>query len=727
VAKQKLEEKSKLVPLLNSDPKFFYYGGNNNGSGLGRFNQTSYGFGHDRPRNGSSDQPYITTKIPRGFSNNPVDDGFIRGGWFLANKASNEDQLRITKFVNSKPKGTLFIQRQIGLQLSNPKLETRTLNLTGFGLLGGLLTVGFNAFNQLTPGPTRLYNQGRNTLAQLSKTAFGTHFERHGLSPVQDDNTKYLAVVRNNNENGNNRLLALKRKLIRPNITNPNRGNIILGTINAILGAVNVFNTARGKGTNPLLPTSPLLQPQDLIIDRYAGGPGSVYGVGFTTIRRYDVTSNGSNKPIPSKGQIDYAGAVRLSNDYQPPAAFGSTLTNTNPSIPTSKPSQVDQTAVPYKTNIPAGANGTIFSPTARNYANLKEAVEQLKVRDITIVTTATEGFKTDERTGRAIGLDPNADKLSNWAYYGRRRLASQDPTVSLYDNTNEFDRIDSKSLTIVFKAINPFDGKSYPFLFSGYIKGYKDNFDATWNEYNYTGRSESFYTYGKFKRSVSFNLDIPCFNKTQLFEKHRALGQLAATTAGAYNNNGLLGGVILQVKLGNYLDNEYAILNSISYEIPDDSSWDINEKLAMYIRSNISLTIIHSKESRPAQYTTPEVDSKSGFFGYLKNPINTRLDENYKKDYAARVPSAANLNVNRFNNAVNQTFIPGLSVNNPNATTALQNALNRQANQVATQVNPLTNQLLSNQRVSPAAVTNFQKYNQQKSNELLLKSKYGG
>jgi len=713
VAKQKLEEKSKLVPLLNSDPKFFYYGGNNNGSGLGRFNQTSYGFGHDRPRNGSSDQPYITTKIPRGFSNNPVDDGFIRGGWFLANKASNEDQLRITKFVNSKPKGTLFIQRQIGLQLSNPKLETRTLNLTGFGLLGGLLTVGFNAFNQLTPGPTRLYNQGRNTLAQLSKTAFGTHFERHGLSPVQDDNTKYLAVVRNNNENGNNRLLALKRKLIRPNITNPNRGNIILGTINAILGAVNVFNTAIGKGTNPLLPTSPLLQPADLIIDRYAGGPGSVYGVGFTTIRRFDVTSNGSNKPIPSKGQIDYAGAVRLSNDYQPPAAFGSTLTNTNPSRPTSKPSQVDQTAIPYKTNFPAGANGTIFSPTSRTYSELKSRVDTLK---------SFTSSSIDPNTNRAKGLQP---KASNYRYYGTKRVFDGN-SVAIYNNTLEFDRIDSKNLTIVFKAINPFDGKSYPFYFSGYIKGYKDNFDATWNEYNYTGRSESFYTYGKFKRSVSFNLDIPCFNKTQLFEKHRALGQLAATTAGAYNTNGLLGGVILQVKLGNYLDNEYAILNNISYEIPDDSSWDIDEKLAMYIRANVSLTIIHSKESRPAQYTVPEVDSKSGFFGYLKNPINTRLDENYKKDYATRVPPspAANLNVNRFNNAVNQTFIPGLSVNNPTATTALQNALNQNA--VATQQ---ANQNVNNFLGASAAIPNpsYVKFNQQQTNNLLLKSKYGG
>jgi hypothetical protein len=724
VATQKLVEKSKLVPLLNSDPKFFYYGGNNNGSGLGKFQQKSLQYGDDRRGSGDSGQPYIITKIPNRYFTSSVDDGFIRGGWALANRASNEDSLRINKFLKDSPKGPLFIKRQIGLQLSNPKLETRTINLTGFGLLGGLLTAGFNAFNQLTPGPTRLYNQGKNTLAQLSATAFGTHFERHGLSPVQDDNTKYLAVVRNNNENGNNRLLALKKKLIRPNITNPNRGNIILGTINAILGAVNVFNTARGKGTNPLLPTSPLLQPQDLIIDRYAGGPGSVYGVGITTIRRYDVTNNGSNKPIPSKGQIDYVGAVRLSNDYQPPAAFGSTLTNTNPSNPTSKPSQVDQTAVPYKINVPAGANGTIFSPTARSYADLKAAVEQLKVRDITIVTTATEGFKTDADTGRAIGLDPRADRFSNWAYYGRRRLASQDPTVSLYNNTNEFDRIDSKNLTIIFKAINPFDGKSYPFYFSGYVKGYKDNFDATWNEYNYTGRSESFYTYGKFKRSVSFNLDIPCFNKTQLLEKHRALGQLAATTAGAYNTNGLLGGVILQVKLGNYLDNEYAILNSISYEIPDDSSWDIDEKLAMYVRANISLTIIHSKESRPAQYTVPEVDSKSGFFGYLKNPINTTLDENYKKDYASKLPPPANLNVNRFNTTVNQAFIPGLSANNPTATTALQNTLNQNA--AATRQ---ANQNVNNFLGASAAIPNpsYVKFNQQQKNNLLLKSKYGG
>ena len=273
-------------------------------------------YGHDRQGDGNSGQPYITAPIPNRLSTSSSDDGFIRGGWSLANKASNEDSLRISKFFKDKPKGPLFIKRQIGLQLTNPKLETRTANLAGFGLLGSLLTIGFNAFNQLLPGPTRIYNEGKNTLAQIPVNAFGTHFERHGLSPVQDDNTKYLAVAYNNNQNGNNRLLALKKKLIRPNISS--NKNIILGTINAILGAVNVFNRAIGRGTNPLLPSSPLLQPQDLIIDRYGGGPGSVYGVGLTTIRRFDVTSNGSNKPIPEKGKIDYAGGLGLSNFYFP-------------------------------------------------------------------------------------------------------------------------------------------------------------------------------------------------------------------------------------------------------------------------------------------------------------------------------------------------------------------------------------------------------------------------
>jgi hypothetical protein len=563
-------------------------------------NLKSLKYGHDRQGDGNSEQPYITTNIPRRLSTSPTDDGYIRGGWRLANQASINDQLRINKFINDTPKGPLFIQRQIGLQLTNPKLETRKINLNSFGLLGNILTSAFNVFNNLTPGPTRLYNEGKNTLAQLPLTAFGTHFERHGLSPIQDDNTKYLAVVRNNNDNGNNRLLALKTKLIKPGITNPRAGNVILGTVNAILGAVNVFNRIIGKGTNPLLPTSPLLQPADLIIDRYSGGPGSTYGVGFTTIRRYDVTSNGSNKPIPSKGLIDYAGALGVSDTYFDQLS-GENNFYSNNIAGTGKPSQIDQTAVNYGSNAyPAGAFPSSISPSTRTYDKLRNQVKT----NITQVT--------NNGTGSISTANPTIIR------------GAKDFKYNLNNLENVFSRTDSDILTLHFRPIDPFgnDFNGYDLRFSAYMKGFKDNFDATWNEYNYIGRAESFYTYGRFKRNVSFNFDIPCFNKTQLLEKHRALGQLASTTAGSYNTAGLLGGVLLKVNVGKYLDNEYAILNNISYDIPDDSSWDVDEQLAMYLKVNVSLTIIHSKLP---EYKVPDVkgNEKAGFFGYLPNPVN--------------------------------------------------------------------------------------------------------
>ena len=581
-------------------------------------------YGHDRQGNGNSGQPYITTPIPNRVSTSPFDDGYIRGGRTLADKASKEDLLRISKFFNDKPKGSLFIARQVKLQFSNPKLEVKKFrtNNTGFGIFDGVVNLGasiFNVVNELAPGPTRLYNKGINTLKQVDNNAFGQHFNRHGILPVQDDNTKYYAVVKYNNENGSNRLVGLKNKLIK--VVEPPSN--FLNSVNWLLSNVNaIFNTnlsARG------------LQAPELTIDSYLGGPGSSYGQGQTLIRRFDITSNGYNKQQPTaRGVKNYSGTLGVTKKYFNDTTPNTTgilgaLNNLVVSVASGAAngsfSQVNQTAVDYKGGLPAGNNGTINSPTTRNYQNLVNAISKNKALSI------------NTNTGRAKGLNPTA---TSYQYYGKRKLSANDKTIALYDNSLEFERYDPDIMTIVFQAIDPFGADlttGYHFNFSAYIKGFKDNFDATWNEYNYSGRAESFYTYGKFKRNVSFGFDIPCFNKTQLYEKHRALGQLASTTAGSYNN-GLLGGVLLKVKVGGYLNNEYAILNNISYDIPDDSSWELDvpgnttnesinkrNQLAMYLKVNVSLTIIHSELP---QYKVPDVkgNEKAGFFGYLPNPI---------------------------------------------------------------------------------------------------------
>ena len=623
---------SKLVKLLNNDPKFFYYNGNpdnnRNGGGLGNFTQKKIKYGGDRPNSGNSGQPYIASVIPERRTPTGTDDGYVRGGISTADKASLIDKERIKKFLNDKPKGTLFIQRQSKLQFTNPKLEVKKYGTgnTGFGIFNGLIDLGataFNIINELAPGPTRLYNNGLNTLAQVGANAFGQHFNRHGILPVQDDNTKYFAVVKHNNENGNNRLVSLKKKLIKV-VEPPSK---FLNSVNFIFG---IANSLFGTRLN-----TQALQAPELTIDSYAGGPGSIYGQGRTLIRRYDITSNTYNKQQPTaRGVKNYTGALGVTKKYFTDTTlrnfFGDLVViaaSGGPSFP-----QLNQTAVNYKGGLPAGSNGTSDSPTTRNYQNLLNSIK----------TTSTQnGF-----TAQPVSIDKNSP---TYQYYGAKRIFDSN-SIAIYNNTLNLDRHDPDLMTVVFQAIDPFGDPSvgYHFKFPAYIKGFKDDFNATWNDYSYAGRSETYYTYSKFKRSVGFSLDIPCFNKTQLFERHRALGQLASTTAGAYNTNGLLGGVLLKVKVGGYLNNEYAILNSISYDIPDDSSWDLDgtgdndiksiegrNQLAMYLKVNISLTIIHNKLP---EYQVPEAESKTaGFFGYLKNPLQGYLNSDYKKELSTK------------------------------------------------------------------------------------------
>jgi hypothetical protein len=243
-------------------------------------------YGADRPGGGNSGQPYITNNI-----NNPADtlgfdDGLIRGGAVGAAKHSGTDTLRIGKFLTDAPHGPLFIIKQVGLQLSNPRLETKNYFL---GAISGLLE------------PTRLYNLGVNTIAQVPINAFGGHFNRHGILPVQTEASKYEAVVTYNNKNNNNRLVTLVDKLeLGPVQSN----NSLFAKANSIINQLNNFTGFLGV-------TIPKLKNNQDVIDSYIGGPGSVYGIGKTTINRTTYTANADeiNRAISQSNQ--YAGRTR--------------------------------------------------------------------------------------------------------------------------------------------------------------------------------------------------------------------------------------------------------------------------------------------------------------------------------------------------------------------------------------------------------------------------------
>ena len=243
-------------------------------------NLKSLKYGSDRPGGGWSGQPYVQFPIEDSATPSTIVEFYTknrtsldfpaRGGGVTYQVgtqtytlASQIDKSRIKKFFEDKPRGAAFIQKQIGLQLSNPKIETgNTLaGITQGAPLSGLLE------------NTRVYNNGKNTLEQVGVEGTGVHLTRHGTMPFNILEKNYAATVGAQNKFNNssqNRLLILQRlKMAKSPTQFSNPANIL------DINTVNNLGISLNKN----------------LLFQYLGGPGSTYGIGSTTIKRSDDTT----------------------------------------------------------------------------------------------------------------------------------------------------------------------------------------------------------------------------------------------------------------------------------------------------------------------------------------------------------------------------------------------------------------------------------------------------
>ena len=664
-------------------------------------NLKSLKYGNDRTNAGSSGQPYITadpdgnTNLSLGASNVVGDvlrligvnkvplvpnlsvklnesnvgrfvnqvlntDDFIRGGAVGSVQASINDTFRIGAFLTDVPKGPIFVAKQVGLQLSNPKLEIKR---GGAAVAKGLLKALFSAspaqaLSSVTGGllgPTRVYNAGINTLAQVPANAFGTHFSRHGLLPIQDEQTKYQNVVTTNNESTNsefNRLVELKGKFDLGDQAYETNPNFNLRAARKKNRQDNRQGRKNNRQSNqyqqflntayPGIPhTTTKFKKQKLDLSKqtiasYPSGPGSVYGIGTTVIQRYSFTEDKLKIEESLMNSSNFGGRSRITIA---PVEYTNALGEKAKISTTTAAKAINNynNSIPSSTGLgPIDIAVALTQGTVTTYAELISRINIVSASSQTIPSFGTySDTNTITPTSTISSTDPLITRgASNYRYYGAAVTSLPSSGSLTYSNSNVFSRIDAGIMSVSFRAINPFDASSASnektFTFSAYMSGYKDNFDATWNDINYAGRAESFYIYSKFKRTVSFDLKIPCFNKVQLFEKHRELGKLASVTAGSYGSKLLLGGVLVKINMGNYLVGEYATLNSVSYSIPDDASWDVADDalLSMYIDASFNLTIIHKKLPEYQQ------NDSSGFFDHL--PTTSSKDDLLKSFPAA-------------------------------------------------------------------------------------------
>jgi hypothetical protein len=133
---------------------------------------------------------------------------------------------------------------------------------------------------------------------------------------------------------------------------------------------------------------------------------------------------------------------------------------------------------------------------------------------------------------------------------------------------------------------------------FRAYIDDFSDSFSSDWKDQTYMGRAEKFYKYSAFNRSISLGFTIVADNRTNLNAMYKQLNTLAASLAPTYTTFGYMAGNLHQLTIGDYLVNQTGTMSGLTYEIIEDSPWEIEDKsqLPLYIKvSGIKFTPIHS------------------------------------------------------------------------------------------------------------------------------------
>ena len=547
-------------------------------------------FGKDQPKGGNSRQPYIKSNIPEGTENyafkpyalfgdsevgltsggggvletiNSVSSGLIRGGVIGAGIHSVTDVLRLAQFGIDLERGIPFIAKQVGLQLSNVKLEAPSPSAPSLN-------------------NNRIYNLGVNTIAQAGVNAFGLHFKRHGLFPSpsdgQDDDTGYYKLAKNNNLNGygRNRLIRLLTKFRNGNKDEDERGSDIKELYS------------------------------------YNGGPKSVYGIGETTIRSYTNTLDNLKLKLTENtgtriNQIDLNSEDDISgNGY------------TNIGYPTStRVTKTDGGSKDYNADFPHTRGGT--DPTSKIYTTIvdKNAVETSNNKYS--VNNLYNYLSLDQKTSQQSRITPGSKQLipaGNVKDFRRIKAGAAGEGAlktyylnnsSNYEEENMESRLkigtdgDSMGKLKVIRTksgVNPGETKNVPrdlinffieaidndnpslkdhIQFRAFLGSFNENYSAKWKSYNFVGNPEPFYNYDSFDRGVSLSFTIAAFSKEELKPLYVRLNTLISQLFPDYKaNNTRSRAPYVTLTVGDYLNRQPGFIESIGIKWDKEIAWEI-------------------------------------------------------------------------------------------------------------------------------------------------------
>jgi hypothetical protein len=562
-------------------------------------------FGSDRLGGGDSGQPYIQTSVDTEPGQDAGTDFLLRGG-INAPADALTDVKRLTKYMFDlkSPSGGLFVAKQNLLSRVSPKTEASK----GLAYAGGALNNGV-----YTP---------LSTLAQAGIGFLGGHIDKQGLDPTGLfpglSINKYETIIKSQDETNfqsKNRLINLKN-------------------------SIKDFDGIKGYSFN---------QGSDLIT--YGGGPGSILGVGQTHIRYADQRTGVNNpqfgskafeiggKPIvtPEIASTYYSPIETLLNETYKRQLVSSpqfdegglTTSNTSGSARTWSVTSGNSIIGRYSsfntlkrdftdTNIDnrGGSlwqsfnNGTIqhnegyLADLDKNAGSYKDGEKTVYFSngypggiapDFRLVSRSLRGL--DEFTEfNKSGSSGNGETSTRWIDNGGRLKRntldkiyynSKSNNKSSFRTSNPLD-LENDLIKFRISIIDPTSpNETYPLNFRAYIDSFSDSYAADWKSQTYMGRGEKFYKYNSFERDMSLAFTIVADNKDNLSTMYTQLNVLASSLAPTYTGQGYMAGNLHSLTIGNYVYEQPGILTSLTYDITEDSPWEVDPgiQLPFYIK----------------------------------------------------------------------------------------------------------------------------------------------
>lgn len=549
-------------------------------------NLKSLRYGHDRPGGGSSNQPYIQVNTKNSFDLATEElgisggtDYLLRGGG-LTPKRSLQDVSRLGKWgLDGTPPGILgllFTVKQNALSGTNVRTQA-----------GGILTPNQGVYNPL------------GTLLQVGTVAFGNHLNKQGADPTgltpfslitYSDvvNPKLLGNAYSIKAKNNNRLVQLAHRKIKNSYADGFSVSLVKNNITDGMDSPSFIS--------------------------YRGGPGSGPSIFNTDIRFSDQRTGESNplsvdsptkfygtyKPNFEAGKYLKSFAVPYDDNKSVSGVF-SRLTNfdINNLISTDGGKLYQNNVYTEGNTFPEMNRSTAFSNDVATFTQeqliFKEPISQggqltdfRKDVDVNRAYAEKSGMlakapnyqNTNIDSLKYINYSSPGDKVRNRSNYGNGSGQIVDAINALYMyKATKADETAGKDLVkFRFAVIDPDSPSEKTFIhFRAYFNGsITDNMNSNWNTFKYAGRGEDFFQYGGFSRDISLSFQVVAQSKGELSIMYQKLNYLQSTLAPNFSDAGYMRGNIHQLTVGGYFYEQPGVLTSLSYTMPDDSTWEI-------------------------------------------------------------------------------------------------------------------------------------------------------